>query len=66
MGKLWRGLTWAGILLAGLLFAYLAIGSIITARVLTRVLTVSAVSRRCSSRMDRATVSCRSRSATAC
>lgn len=44
MGKLWRGLTWAGILLAGLLVAYLAIGSIITARVLTRVLTVSAVS----------------------
>lgn len=42
MGKLWRGVAWSGAILAGLLAAYLVIGSVVTARVLTRVLTVSA------------------------
>jgi len=42
MGKLWRGVAWTGAVLAVLLAAYLVIGSVVTARVLTRVLTVSA------------------------
>ena len=42
MSKLWRGLAWIGVILAALLAAYVVIGSILTARILTRVLTVTA------------------------
>lgn len=44
MGKLWRALAWGGIILAGLLAAYLVLGSIVAARVLTRVLSVNVAS----------------------
>ncbi|MBP6878152.1 MAG: alpha/beta hydrolase [Phenylobacterium sp.] len=40
MGGAWRRAAWAGGVLAALAAAYLAIGGVLTARVLTRVLTV--------------------------